>query len=39
VDAIGLGGKQILVGKPSDSPVELFDPLVEEARPSGPAKK
>ena len=28
----GVGGKQILVEDPSGNPVELFEPLVEEAR-------
>jgi hypothetical protein len=28
----GVGGKQILVEDPSGNPVELFEPLVEEAK-------
>jgi catechol 2,3-dioxygenase-like lactoylglutathione lyase family enzyme len=28
----GVGGKQILVEDPSGNPVELFEPLIEEAR-------
>jgi catechol 2,3-dioxygenase-like lactoylglutathione lyase family enzyme len=28
----GVGGKQILVEDPSGDPVELFEPLIEEAR-------
>ena len=28
----GVGGKQILVEDPSGNPVELFQPLVEEAK-------
>jgi len=28
----GVGGKQILVEDPSGNPVELFEPIVEEAR-------
>ena len=29
---IGVGGKQILVEDPSGNPVELFEPLIDEAR-------
>ena len=28
----GVGGKQILVEDPSGNPVELFEPLIEEAK-------
>jgi catechol 2,3-dioxygenase-like lactoylglutathione lyase family enzyme len=28
----GVGGKQILVEDPSDNPIELFEPLLPEAR-------
>ncbi|MEJ2217481.1 MAG: VOC family protein [Gemmatimonadota bacterium] len=31
----GVGGKQILVEDPSGNPVELFEPLVDEARLGG----
>jgi catechol 2,3-dioxygenase-like lactoylglutathione lyase family enzyme len=31
----GVGGKQIIVDDPSGNPVELFEPLVPEARLSG----
>ncbi len=32
----GVGGKQVLVEDPSGNPVELFEPLVEEAKLSSP---
>lgn len=35
----GVGGKQILVEDPSGNPVELFEPLVREARLSSPRAK
>jgi hypothetical protein len=28
----GVGGKQILVDDPSENPVELFEPILDEAR-------
>ena len=28
----GVGGKQILVEDPSGNPIELFEPLIEEAK-------
>jgi catechol 2,3-dioxygenase-like lactoylglutathione lyase family enzyme len=31
----GVGGKQILVEDPSGNPVELFEPILDEARLSG----
>jgi catechol 2,3-dioxygenase-like lactoylglutathione lyase family enzyme len=33
----GVGGKQILVEDPSGNPVELFEPILEEARLSAPS--
>ena len=33
----GVGGKQIILEDPSGNPIELFEPIIEEARlPSGP---
>lgn len=32
----GVGGKQILVDDPSGNPVELFEPIVPEAKLDGP---
>ena len=29
----GVGGKQIIVDDPSGNPVELFEPVLPEARP------
>ncbi len=34
----GVGGKQILVDDPSGNPVELFEPVLEEARLSKPSE-
>ena len=34
----GVGGKQILVEDPSGNPVELFEPIRDEARLSPPAR-
>ena len=34
----GVGGRQILVEDPSGNPVELFEPIREEARLSPPAR-
>lgn len=35
---VGVGGKQILLDDPSGNPVELFEPIIPEARgPSGSA--
>jgi catechol 2,3-dioxygenase-like lactoylglutathione lyase family enzyme len=33
----GIGGKQILVDDPSGNPVELFEPIIPEARLSSPS--
>lgn len=33
----GVGGKQILVEDPSGNPVELFEPVLDEARLSAPS--
>jgi hypothetical protein len=33
----GVGGKQILAEDPSGNPVELFEPILPEARLDGPA--
>ena len=33
----GVGGRQILVEDPSGNPVELFEPVIDEARMTGPA--
>jgi hypothetical protein len=35
---VGVGGKQILVEDPSGSPVELFEPILAEARLNSPSK-
>ena len=32
----GVGGKQVLIEDPSGNPVELFEPILPEARLSGP---
>lgn len=32
----GVGGRQILVEDPSGNPVELFEPVIDEARMTGP---
>jgi catechol 2,3-dioxygenase-like lactoylglutathione lyase family enzyme len=32
----GVGGRQILVEDPSGNPVELFEPVIDEARMAGP---
>jgi catechol 2,3-dioxygenase-like lactoylglutathione lyase family enzyme len=29
----GVGGKQVLIEDPSGNPVELFEPILDEARP------
>lgn len=29
---VGVGGKQIILDDPSGNPVELFEPIIEEAR-------
>ncbi len=34
---VGVGGKQILVEDPSGNPVELFQPIIQEARLAGGA--
>jgi catechol 2,3-dioxygenase-like lactoylglutathione lyase family enzyme len=34
----GVGGRQILVEDPSGNPVELFEPIRDEARLSPPAR-
>ena len=36
---VGVGGKQILVEDPSGNPVELFQPLIEDARLSAPSRQ
>jgi catechol 2,3-dioxygenase-like lactoylglutathione lyase family enzyme len=33
---IGVGGKQILIDDPSGNPVELFEPIIDEARLTRP---
>lgn len=35
----GVGAKQVLVNDPSGNPVELFEPLVQEARLDQPARR
>jgi catechol 2,3-dioxygenase-like lactoylglutathione lyase family enzyme len=34
---VGVGGKQILIDDPSGNPVELFEPLIPEAKLSEPS--
>jgi catechol 2,3-dioxygenase-like lactoylglutathione lyase family enzyme len=34
----GVGGKQILLEDPSGNPIELFEPVIEEARLAHPAR-
>jgi catechol 2,3-dioxygenase-like lactoylglutathione lyase family enzyme len=34
----GVGGKQIIVEDPSGNPIELFEPIVEEARLEPPSR-
>jgi hypothetical protein len=35
----GVGGKQIIVDDPSGNPVELFQPIIEDARLGKPSQR